>query len=420
MTYLDYFSTIFECLCIMFVCKSYLKNKIRLNIFEYAIIISDIIIINIIINNATYSTFLIGQLTFFLVCLINTNKISDTVFLSMLSFITIFLCQIIMSVPVACINVLVTDEHLIGLIGNILTLLILWVLMKHLKPLYLQVIATTFTYKVALTSFYIILVSLLSICQNNMDYLYSNAVLFLAIIGVIIISNVLLLYYEKVISTKNMNIEYYEKYLPVYENLINDIRANQHEFNNRIQALQILCDSQDNDNLLAKQLKEYTASYSKPFHAYTLLSLNNPLFVASLYSMYLDAQAQNITINFDVSCQELHSNVSEITLTDLSSILIHNAIEASRPYDCIYVSISCDAGVTTVEVRNTVDHLFTDNEISNFFSSDYSTKNDSVSNKRHGYGLYYLKKQIIQHKGSLLATCINHNKKNWMIFRLTV
>lgn len=236
---------------------------------------------------------------------------------------------------------------------------------------------------------------------------------------IVIISNVLLLYYEKVISLKNTDLEYYRKYLPVYENLINDIRASQHEFTNRIQALQILCDSAENNDF-ARQLREYTNTYSKPLHAYPLLTVNSPLFVASLYSLYLKGESEGIAITFDVSTNKLESCVSEIMLSDLACILLQNAIEASKPEDNIYVHIHSENGKTIVEVRNIVERLITDEEISGFFNNSYSTKNTSTEKKKHGLGLYYLNRQININKGELFATCISYNKKYWMIFRFTI
>lgn len=319
------------------------------------------------------------------------------------------------------INAFIHNELVIGFLGNLLSLAVIIILFrKPAHKIFTQITTTSFTYKVSLTSFYLILASLLIGCQHNIDYLYSNAILFLIIILVIVISNVLLLYYEKVISTKNTHLEYFEKYLPIYENLINDIRANQHEFTNRIQALQILFDSGQINAELSEQLKEYTNAYVKPLHAYPLLTLKSPLLVASLYSQYLDAQANGITVSFDVSCKELVSSTSEIELTDLATILLQNAIEASKPGYNIYVSIGVENDKSIIEVRNIVDETINDSDITNFFKSSYTTKSSSDKSKRRGYGLYYLNKTVTQNKGTILATVVPHKDKHWIIFRITV
>lgn len=417
---MNYISTLLECISIVLICKKYMNKTLNINLCELIIIISDVLIANMLLTNHKVMLFFLGQLMIFLICLVNANSLSNAIYLSMLSFITLFVLQIIASIPAALADSFVTNIYISELLGNTFTLII--VALSGLLPLqkiYIKIISTTFTYKVSLSSSYLLLVILLLVCQQNIEYLYSNIILFVAIMIIVIISNVLLLYYEKVISLKNTDLEYYRKYLPVYENLINDIRASQHEFTNRIQALQILCDSAENNDF-ARQLREYTNTYSKPLHAYPLLTVNSPLFVASLYSLYLKGESEGIAITFDVSTNKLESCVSEIMLSDLACILLQNAIEASKPGDNIYVHIHSENGKTIVEVRNLVERLITDEEISGFFNNSYSTKNTSTEKKKHGLGLYYLNRQININKGELFATCISYNKKYWMIFRFTI
>ena len=289
------------------------------------------------------------------------------------------------------------------------------------KQVYTNIISTSFTYKISLISSYLYIATILVICQYDVNYLYSNVVLFVVVIMILIVSNIILLYYEKVISKKNQNIAFYKKYLPIYENLINDIRANQHEFSNRMQSLQILCDSASLDVSIANKLREYTNTYSKPFHAYPLLAVNKPLFAASLYSLYIKGESLGITITFNVASTELECSFSEVVLTDLSSILLQNAIEASKSGDNIYVAINSTDNKTTVEVRNKVDTQITDSEISNFFTYKYSSKNtEHTHNNQHGFGLYYLKKEIEKCHGKLLATCVQFDDNYWMIFKITI
>lgn len=418
---LHYLSTILECFCIILICKKYLSKKYRLTKYEILIITSDTLLANLVVKDNMILTFFLGQLMIFFFCLSNVKSFMNTLYLSMLAFITTFVSQTIATIPIAILASIIKNNDIIEPIANAVTFVVIYILLStRLKKLYTQITTTTFTYKVALISFYLLLISLLILLQNNINFLYSNAVFFVIIVIIVIISNVLLLYYEKVISSKNMNIEYYERFLPIYESLINDIRASQHEFTNRIQALQILCDSQNTNTEFSALLHEYTSNYSKPLHAYPLLMLKSPLFVASLYSLYLDAESKGITVTFDVSCDKLNSPASEIVLTDLASILIQNAIEASKPGNNIYVAINSDDNRTNIEVRNIVEKQITDSEISNFFNNTYSTKNTDSSNKKHGFGLYYLNKQVNNYNGNILATCISHKDKYWMIFKLTI
>ena len=389
----DCLFTLIESICVIYTCKKYLDKATKPYVWDVIILISNVLLANFAVRDTKIFTLILGQVFIFLICYVNAKKLLDSVYMAMLVYITLFISEIIATIPVAFCSIFIKEPHILGLIGNLMTLAVIIILMStSVRKLYNMVISTSFAYKVALISFYIVLISLLIICQQNVHYLYSNILLFIIIIIIIITSNALLLYYEKIISSKNAKLKYYKKYLPVYENLINDIRASQHEFTNRIQSLQLLCDSHNTDDEFSNLIKNYTATYTKPLHAYPLLTL---------------------TLN------TAKNHLVEI-ITDLSAILVQNAIEASVSGNNIYISINSSDNKTTIEVRNLVDHQISDSEISLFFSNSYSTKNKADDNKTHGFGLYYLNKQVSIYKGSILATCINHNSKYWMIFKLTI
>ena len=75
-----------------------------------------------------------------------------------------------------------------------------------------------------------------------------------------------------------------------------------------------------------------------------------PLFAAALYSLSIKAEAKDIIINFDIISETLVSQASEVLLTDLSCILLQNAIDASYPKDNIYVNIKSDNKYTEIEI----------------------------------------------------------------------
>lgn len=417
---MSYLTTLLECATAIFIAKRYLSAKFSLNVFEILTVAVTAVLANTIFEYNVMMLFIIGQLMIFCIAVANTGSIKSGLCLYMLTFITQFVSQIIASIPVSVLNMMFPESDWLNPLANLCTLLIaVGLLFTPLKKLFARIMSTTFTYKVSLTSSHLVLIALLIIGQDNLNYLYSNVVLFVILVVIVIICNILLLFYEKKLSVNKMRLEYYIKYLPIYENLINDIRANQHEFTNRLQALQILCDTNDLNEEFSKKLHSYMDTFSKPFHAYPLLMLQSPLFVASMYSLYLNGEAEGIAITFDVSCKTLESRISEILLADLASILLQNAIEASKSGDNIYVKIFSENAKTTVEVRNLVPRYINDAEITDFFSNSYSTKNKGAD-KQHGYGLYFLHKQVISNKGEVFATCVTSNDRNWLIFRFTV
>ena len=86
-------------------------------------------------------------------------------------------------------------------------------------------------------------------------------------------------------------------------------------------------------------------------------------------------------------------------LTDLSCILLQNAIDASYPKDNIYVNIKSDNKFTEIEIRNPVLKYYSPEETNKFFTYGYSSKNTD-NTASHGMGLYYLKKEILKYNDS--------------------
>ena len=238
------------------------------------------------------------------------------------------------------------------------------------------------------------------------------------ILSITIIVNICILYYDQNNYKKEQELLSYKKNLPIYETLINDIRSSQHEFSNRIQSiinLSVICDDCET---LKENLLKYSTDFSKPLQAYPLLTINMPLLAASIYSLAAKAYELGINVQFDILSNNLKSNAPENVISDLAAILLQNAIEASSSGNEIYILLSSDEK-TKIEIRNQVDRKVSPEELSSFFKQGYSTKNKSDS-KKHGLGLYYLKKQIHKYNGNVTVNCSNFNDKNWVCIQVEI
>ncbi len=147
-----------------------------------------------------------------------------------------------------------------------------------------------------------------------------------------------------------------------------------------------------------------------------------PLLAATLYNLACRAERNRITIQFDVISDKLISKASETELSDFTSTLVQNAIEACTAGDNIYIYLSCTNEQVTFEVRNPIDRFYAPEEISLFFKKDYTTKESIVKLDcvPHGIGLYNLIKHVTKINGTIGADCITYNEKHWIVFRLVV
>ncbi len=214
----------------------------------------------------------------------------------------------------------------------------------------------------------------------------------------------------------------YKDQLPIYEDMIHNIRSAQHEYANRLQALQHLADVCDTYESLRAALTKYTENYSHSLHAYPLLQINMPLLAAGLYHLSLRAEARQITVQFDISGTEMKSGAQEYEYADMASILLQNAIEACHAGDWIYVHMQSENGKLDFEVRNPADRRIPHEEISLFFKKNHSNKNPEsrIKAASRGYGLYELKKKILQLHGEVHASSVEYEGRYYTIFRIIV
>lgn len=315
------------------------------------------------------------------------------------------------------------DEQYMSIIGNLLTIALIIIVFSvtPYRKLYRFITEASLLYKILLVNSYLAVTALLLYLKMETLNFYQNVYYFIIITLLIVAFNTCLLYYDQKMFVEHQQLVSYQKNLPIYQSLIDEIRASQHEFSNRIQNLEQLphvC--RDYDSLCAALLKN-TADYKKPLRAYSLLQLNMPLLAAALYSLYIQAHDKSITILFDISSPNIESHAPEYALTDFINILTQNAIEACESGDTIYTRIVSIDGRLHFEIRNPVEQHLSTTDLSHFFQKGFSTKtkHQKEDGLNHGLGLHYLVNEIKTYNGSIRADCIHYNG-DWIIFYLEI
>ena len=246
--------------------------------------------------------------------------------------------------------------------------------------------------------------------------------------------NIWILYYDQRTRLQQQEIDSYQKNMPIYDSLIHEIRANQHEYANHLQSLANLSVMYKDYDSLSRALQSYSQEFSNPMANYPLLQINMPLLAASLYSMASHAQEKGIALQFDIVNAVLESHAPEHELTDYITILTQNAIEACKAGDTVYALLDSKDGAVRYEIRNPVAAMIPPEEIGNFFKRGYSTKqtqsgSDAASERadsaaygqaddKRGLGLYYLQTNVTKSGGSVGADCVCYEDSYFIIFRL--
>lgn len=195
----------------------------------------------------------------------------------------------------------------------------------------------------------------------------------------------------------------YEVYLPILDQMIQNIQRTQHAYNNQISTVIHLTELYKDYNSLSDALNEFTSAANETLdETYDFLHLENKLLASLLYCKTLEAKSSHKELIIDVTDYSFESSCSPMELVDFTGILIDNALEATAPEHTIYVTV----GSQTVNRENAKFKLSVQNPgpvaseqfIQNIFTPRFTTKK---MQEGHGLGLSILKSQINRHKGRI-------------------
>lgn len=413
-----------EFACVYYAFKSFLQCSLKPEKYDFIALLSILLSYTLLPADNAPLAWLTGQIIFFLYITFSYCKnFLNGLLLFCLSIGIIAMIQFLSAWMIKCIPTLYNGA-VQSIFGNVTTLIFALLLfcLKPIKDFYFKVLHSALPYRLILINTYLIVVFTVLLFKLRPSQLYTNIGIVLIVTLFLALANICLLYYDQKVYMQNQELLSYQKNLPIYESLINEIRGTQHEYSNRIQNLQTLAETCTDYHSLQAALRQYTQSYSKPLHAYPLLQIDMPLLAATLYNLASRAEQKNISIHFDISSKHLCSQATEAQLADFASVLTQNAIEACSASDHIYVHLLSENNNVNFEIRNPVNHFYSTEDISKFFQKDFTTKENilKADTVPHGLGLYHLLKQINKLHGKLGADCIEYNDKYWIIFRLKI
>lgn len=199
-----------------------------------------------------------------------------------------------------------------------------------------------------------------------------------------------------------------------FRNLIEDICARQHEFDNHMNAIynqRLLYDTYEE---LVTAQGEYCEAVIQENKYNKLLSKGNPVILGFLYGKFVDAEKQGIHITYKVSIENAESVVPIYKMIELLGNLIKNAVEAllRSGLTKLHVLMIEEAELIRIEIGNEVDE-FDYAEISQLFKKGYSTKGAG-----RGYGLYNVKKICEEYQIEMECSNPKDETENWLYFKL--
>lgn len=335
----------------------------------------------------------------FIIYLLQPN-ISTTLSLYAINFSLVYLIQ----EPLAFIfHFFVNDisDSRFGLLGNLLTIIVLYAIKIYtpMRKYYKMLMSQKAAFKIIMINLFLIF--------QVIDYYYKvktsiyqmNMIFIIISLLIMVILNFLIIYEEQKVYLKEKELNIIKINSSLMKDMITEIRRNQHQYDDRINALISLASVCEDYNSLKSELLKSTNIIINNNPDYDVLKLNLKLVAALIFSKMNQAKASNILLAVEIKKYNLETDVPENDLIDILGIMINNMLEFTPANSSCTLTIDSTNNKLIIKTKN-VGPKITVKLQNNLFTKGYTTKDDGTDNMKHGYGLYNLRKTVLEHKGN--------------------
>ncbi|HHV08993.1 MAG TPA: GHKL domain-containing protein [Clostridiales bacterium] len=228
----------------------------------------------------------------------------------------------------------------------------------------------------------------------------TDQLLFLSVtIAAILLINLLFGAYAQKRSAEIKRVTMLEQYIPVIEELITQVRARQHEFNNRLLAISAAAQTADNLEQAQAEIAELTTGLQLDISEKSLLGCDSKIIAGMIFSKMKYAEMKKIMVISNITAPLKGRAIRELDVVEIVGILIDNAIEASNAGDTIYIKIEhSDDGLSVLVSNPYMMQSATD--FVRMFRRGFSTKGE---NDTRGHGLANVKAIVDRYRGKIIT-----------------
>ena len=276
---------------------------------------------------------------------------------------------------------------------------------------------STLPARILFVNLYVIIIFFMLFSKVNSHSFWTLFSVALLIIFSLFSINLDMIYTHFKLQSTQEELDAYHKYLPIVEDLINEVRMHQHNYDNAIQsfaALPLTCPDYES---ITDALNKYSEDAFHKNIPIDLLKLNYKLVAGFLCFKKNEALKQGKILHITVHNFALQTTLPEYTLMECIGILIDNAMEAVAEGTIIPISIDSQNAQVYVEITNPGPFI-DDDLLEKMFQKGYTTKNSNP--KEHGLGLSYLYEKVRKYHGAIICSNQKQNGQNYITFKLHI
>ena len=173
-------------------------------------------------------------------------------------------------------------------------------------------------------------------------------------------------------------------------------------------------ESERMNNLIINMLE-----LAKSEHEEKITKVNNNLskiVELSILSMEVKAYEDNVKIKYDIE-KDINMLLDEVSIKELLSILIDNAIKHSYKNSTININLKSNANNIVLLVKNKGDNISSEDRDKIFERFYRVDKSRNRNNNRYGLGLAIAKNIVLNHNGEISVESGNHITTFKVVFK---
>lgn len=218
------------------------------------------------------------------------------------------------------------------------------------------------------------------------------------------------------VKEKETELHLHKLYEASFRELIDEICARQHEFDNHINTIYSQHRLYKTYDELVEAQEKYCGEIMEENRYNKILSKGNPVILCFLYSQLSEMEKKGINATYQISIGDLECGMPVHKMVELLGNLIKNAMEAvqKRGKGEIHVMMLEENNRIQIEISNESE-VIEEKKIKEFFKKGYSEKG-----KKRGYGLYNVMKICEEYEAAVICKNVWREESNWLLFQIVI